>query len=154
MLSGNRMSNIILFYSRHSQHSRNVIELIKSQNIPVTLVCVDSQTIRSIIKNSQMYRIRGVPTLFVSDGTKLSIFEGEKVYKWLLSMTKGEEEPEQNPELSFEDEGTPVGEENEPEDEINYGPKTLKHPSGVSTKDIAMRLQREAQQSAPGMSFE
>ncbi|AMQ10895.1 putative inactivated thioredoxin/glutaredoxin [Brazilian marseillevirus] len=140
------MSSIVLFYSRHSQHSRNAIELIKTHSIPASLVCVDSQTMRSIIKNSKMYRIRGVPTLFVSDGSKLSIFEGEKVYKWLLSITRGEEEPEQNPELSFEEEGTPVGEgEEEEETEINYGPKTLKHPTGVSTKDLAMQLQREAQ---------
>ncbi|AHA45971.1 putative inactivated thioredoxin/glutaredoxin [Insectomime virus] len=146
---------MVLFYSRHSQHSRNAIELIRTHKIPASLVCVDSQTMRSIIKNSKMYRIRGVPTLFVSDGSKLSIFEGEKVYKWLLSITKGEEEPEQNPELSFEEEGTPVGEQDEQEDEttVNYGPKTLKHPDGISTKDLAMKLQREAQ-AALGMKFD
>lgn len=145
---------MVLFYSRHSQHSRNVLGLIKAHNIPVSLVCVDSQTMRSIIKNSRMYRIRGVPTLFVTDGAKMSIFEGEKVYKWLLSITKGEEEPEQNPELSFEEEGTPVGEPDEQEEEeINYGPKTLKHPTGLSTKDLAMKLQREAQAVA-GIKFD
>ncbi|ALX27589.1 putative inactivated thioredoxin/glutaredoxin [Golden Marseillevirus] len=142
------MSGLVLFYSKHSQHSRNAIELIRETKLPVSLVCVDSRTIRSIIKNSGTYRIRGVPTLFVTQNDKLSIFEGEKVYRWLLSITKGEEEPEQNPDLHFEDEdGTPVGEPEDEEDQITYGPKTLKNPTGVSVKDLAMQLQREAQKT-------
>lgn len=110
---------------------------------------------RSIIKNSKTYRIRGVPTLFVMQDDKLSIFEGEKVYRWLLSITKGEEEPEQNPELVFDGDGSFLEEpeDNEEEDGVVYGQKTLKNPTGVSAKDRAAQLQREAQATL-GFNYE
>nr|WQM86780.1 inactivated thioredoxin/glutaredoxin [Marseillevirus cajuinensis] len=146
---------MVLFYSKRSPHSRNAIEIIRSNSIPVSLVCVDSRSIRSIIKNSGNYKIRGVPTLFVTNGTKLSIFEGEKVYNWLLTLVKGEEEPEQNPELVFEE--TPIGDEEGGEEEeppVVLGPKTLKNPTGESIKDRAARLQREAQNALGGLKYE
>ncbi|BAU80251.1 inactivated thioredoxin/glutaredoxin [Tokyovirus A1] len=147
------MSGMVLFYSKRSPHSRNAIEIIRSNSIPVSMVCVDSQSIRSIIKNSGNYKIRGVPTLFVMNGSKLSIFEGEKVYNWLLTLVKGEEEPEQNPDLLFEE--TPIGDDEGEEEEppVVLGPKTLKNPTGESIKDRAARLQREAQ-NALGMKYE
>ncbi|AGV01699.1 inactivated thioredoxin/glutaredoxin [Cannes 8 virus] len=150
------MSGMVLFYSKRSPHSRNAIEIIRSNSIPVSLVCVDSQSIRSIIKNSGNYKIRGVPTLFVMRGSKLSIFEGEKVYNWLLTLVKGDEEPEQNPELLFEE--TPIGDDEgeggeDEEPPIVLGPKTLKNPTGESIKDRAARLQREAQ-SVLGVKYE
>lgn len=146
-----KISEMILFHSRHSPHSRDVVSIIKKYSVPVRVLSVDNQQMRGIIENSERFRIKGVPTLLVNTGEKLSIFEGEKAYRWLLTLVQGEEEEEQKHQ-----------EEEHQTSEIIFDESQEQRDEGISVNDLkitnetvkqaAARMQREAKE-ASGMDI-
>lgn len=71
------ISDVILFYSIHSEKCRPCIDLIQRNNIPIKQIRLDTDATRDMVINGEMFKIEYVPTLviIITDGS-FSSFEG------------------------------------------------------------------------------
>jgi hypothetical protein len=77
--------NNILLYSKYSQFSINLIEIVNKYQVPLLKLCVDNKNIRQKISSSKQIKINYVPCILslYSDG-KVEQYEGENAFQWVL----------------------------------------------------------------------
>ena len=92
-------NNLILFYSKYSENSKNVftyLSTLMSDN--VKLVCVDNKNIRDKIKNSNGIKINYIPTLLIYKEDKIEKYDNDNIYNVLdlyLEKNKSQQQPQQ-----------------------------------------------------------
>lgn len=76
-------NEIILFYSKYSQNSNKIIELITPIRHLFKLVCLDNKNIRKIVQENQKLSIQYVPSILLmySSGL-LEKYEGQRAFAW------------------------------------------------------------------------
>lgn len=77
--------NNILLYSKYSQFSINLIEIVNKYQVPLLKLCIDNKNIRRKISSSKQIKINYVPCILslYSDG-KVEQYEGESAFQWVL----------------------------------------------------------------------
>ena len=84
----NNNFNILLF-SKYSNNSKRLLELLQSNNIVeqlnLNLLCVDNETVRQRIKLSDV-EITNVPCLLVVvNKIQIEKYEGQQLQEWITS---------------------------------------------------------------------
>ena len=83
----------IILYSKYSQHSKRLLDSLKSINIDwekvinLQLLCIDNENIRKRILNSKDIQIKTVPCILIiySDGV-VEKFDGPNSFEWVENI--------------------------------------------------------------------
>ncbi len=140
------IKEVVLFYSKYSPKCRNVNTFIDYHKFPISRISIDSKTARSIIKNGNHFKIKGVPTLIVLyDDGDAALYEGDKVLSWLGQLLEGSHEsPKSNDENMYSDNESD-DEYEMLEDDVNQKKKykNVKDQKMASVKDLAKQMEAE-----------
>ena len=95
----------ILLYSKYSNNSTRLLELLKTNNIKeylnLNLLCIDNENIRKRIKLSDV-EITNVPCLLVvMNKIQVEKYEGQQLHDWIISKLQS------NPQLMMNQPQTP-----------------------------------------------
>ena len=79
---------IILLYSKYSQHSNSILKLISTTNLNITKLCIDNNDVRKLILKSNNIIIKYVPCILIifSNG-KIEKYEGSKAFQLVNELT-------------------------------------------------------------------
>lgn len=89
-------SNIVLLYSKYSPNCKNIMDIIKTNNMSFIFpLCVDNQQIREVVLKSS-FAISSVPCLLVTyPSGGIEKFEGINVSEWLNNLMEKVNPPPQ-----------------------------------------------------------
>ena len=91
----------IIFYSKYSDVCTNLLDTVNSlplniiSRLNIESICIDNESIRSRIVNSNDIEINVVPTLLVINNNNIDKYEGEVLFKWIENRVKLFVEPQQ-----------------------------------------------------------
>lgn len=78
----------IFLYSKYSNNSKNLIDIINNSNLSLTLnikyICIDNKDIRNRILNSSKIKIKVVPTILnVFNNGIVQLYEGQHAFQYI-----------------------------------------------------------------------
>lgn len=77
----------VLFYSKFSQASVDSVKWIRNNGFKmVQELCIDNSDVRELVKRGGEFTIKYVPTLLVTQGGRISLFQGPKVQQYLQQL--------------------------------------------------------------------
>jgi hypothetical protein len=119
------ISEVVLFWSEFSKHSIECKKYIKSINMPVRFLKVDSPSVRQRVTNGENFNIKVVPSLMVvkSSGV-VNVYQGKvKIKKWIHTIMES-----RKPENPINARESRI--ENRAENRMSVDEKLIFHPQG------------------------
>ena len=105
----------IIFYSKYSDVCTNLLDTVNSlplniiSRLNIESICIDNESIRSRIVNSNDIEINVVPTLLVINNNNIDKYEGEVLFKWIENRVKLFVEPQQTQQEQVQQEQVQQG---------------------------------------------
>ena len=96
----------IVFYSKYSSYSKQLLELVKNQVPDIIEFCVDNSKVRKILKKSTDIKLRVVPSILILNGTSITKYEGKECFELVNSISVNDDENQESEEINeVNDEG-------------------------------------------------
>ena len=171
--------DVILFYSRASVHSRNLIKLLAELGIRLKSVSLDTKESRNLVARNHGFQITKVPTIMVvKDDGVVEAYVGNDAVSWVYSVAQQPhgstppdsksapakkkpphtasilQPPEDDEEILDDEDGEEEIVETEEKPRVpSYKPRTSSSASMADILEEAKRMakQRDEQLFIPGM---
>jgi hypothetical protein len=143
--------NTILLYSKYSQTSQTLFNLIQSSGVDFSFlkpICVDNKNVRKRIQNDTRFDIKHVPCVLILylDG-RVEKYENHTVFEWIKTFLPPQPQP--SPQHFSQDDY----EEDEDEDFQDRNRREI-HDNEKKFKELQNRKQQELEQKDAKQRFE